>query len=175
MLRCDIQRLAVCPHHLSGGASGLANGILPAGNPFLLDGRLLSIRKPIFMVVHKKRDCEHVTVQSLMTGMLASSTDDTRKEWMVALIGSEGTALRASCTRSGRATVARDEATACILLATSSRRPTVLITVAVPIAVAAIVGPVTALIQRTDTGSVALHVTVGELICFNRVPVLARA
>jgi hypothetical protein len=62
-----------------------------------------------------------------------------------------------------------------ILLAVPSRRPTVLITVVVPIPVAASVSPVAALIKTTDTGSVALHVTVGELLCFNRVPVLARA
>ena len=154
----------------------MANGILPAGNPFLLNGRLLSIQKPIFMAVYKKCNCEHVTVQSLVTGTLASSTNDTRKEWLAALIGSEGTALRASsCTGAGRATVASDEVTAWILLATSSRRPTVLIAVAVPIAVAASVGPVPALIQMMDMGSVALHVTVGELLCFNRIPVLARA
>ena len=79
----------------------MANGILPAGNPFLLDGRLLSIRKPIFMAVREKRDCEHVTVRSLVTGALASSTDDTQKEWSVALIRSEGTAMRASCTGAG--------------------------------------------------------------------------
>ena len=153
----------------------MANGILPAGNQFFLDGRCLSIQKPIFMAVHKRRNCEHVTVRSLVTSMLASSTYDTRKDWSSALIGSEGMALRASCTGAGRATVAIDEVTAWILLTTPSRRPTVLIAVAVPIAVAASVGPVAALIQTTDAGSVALHVTVGELLCFNRVPILARA
>ena len=90
------------------------------------------------------------------------------------MIGSEDMALRASCTGAGRATVASDEVTAWILLATPSRRPTVLITVAVPIAVAASVSLVAALNQTTDVGSVALHVTVGELLCVNRVPVLAR-
>jgi pheromone shutdown protein TraB len=106
------------------------------------------------------------------------------------LIGSEGTALRASCTGAGRATVASDEVAAWILLTTASRRPTVVIAVSVPIAVAASVGlvaaliqttavaasfgSVAALIQTTDAGSVALYVRVGELLRVNRVPVLAR-
>jgi len=51
----------------------------------------------------------------------------------------------------------------------------VVIAVTVFIAAAASVGPVAALIQTTDTGSVALHVTGGELLSFNRVPVLAQA
>ena len=51
----------------------------------------------------------------------------------------------------------------------------VVIAVTVSIAATASVDPVAALIQTTDAGSVALHVTVGELLCFNRVPVLARA